>query len=221
MKSYWTVAVATGVALEPRDVPRPEPKDGQLLVAVKATSFNRGEFLVGPGAHAPAAKIAGGDCAGEIAAVGVGVTGFAIGDRVMGRCAGGFAEYTTMDAREALKIPDRLSWEQAASIPLSFMVVHDMLVTHGRLQPNGWLLITGVSSSVGIASLQVAKLLGAKVIGTSGSAEKLSKLEQLGLDVGVTTRGPGFYEPAMQATVGRGVNLIVNNVSGTVFTDCV
>jgi NADPH2:quinone reductase len=220
MQSYWIVPTATGVALEQRDVPQPEPKEGQLLVAVKATSFNRGEMIVGSGAHAPTAKTAGGDCAGEVAAIGPGVTGFAVGERVMGRCAGGFAEYATMDAREALRIPERLSWEQAAAIPLSYMVVHDMLVTHGRLKFGEWLLIAGVSSAVGVAALQVAKLLYANVIGTSGSAEKLSKLERLGLDVGVTTRGTGFHEPAMQATSGRGVNLVVNNVGGTVFAEC-
>jgi NADPH2:quinone reductase len=220
MRSYCIVPSAAGVALEPRDVPRPEPKEGQLLVAVKATSFNRGEMIVGRGAHAPAAKTAGSDCAGEVAAVGPGVTGFAVGERVMGRCAGGFAEYATMDAREALRIPARLSWEQAAAIPLSFMVVHDMLVTHGHLQTGEWLLITGVSSGVGVAALQVAKVLGANVVGTSGSAEKLARLKQLGLDVGVPTRGTGFYEPTMQATGGKGVNLVVNNVGGTVFAEC-
>jgi len=220
MLSYWIVPTTTGVALEQRDVPRPEPKEGQLLVAVKATSFNRGEMLVGRGTHAPAAKMAGGDCAGEISAIGPGVAGFTVGERVMGRCAGGFAEYTTMDAREAVRVPARLSWEQAAAIPLSFMVVHDMLVTHGHLAPGEWLLITGVSSGVGVAALQVAKLMGAKVVGTSGSAEKLSKLEKLGLDVGVRTRSTGFHEPAMQATGGKGVNLVVNNVGGTVFAEC-
>jgi NADPH:quinone reductase-like Zn-dependent oxidoreductase len=221
MQSYWVQPTATGVALERRDVPRPEPQEGQLLVAVKATCFNRGEFLVGHGTHAPAAKIAGGDCAGEIAAVSAGVTGFSVGERVMGRCSGGFAEYATMDAREALRIPDRLSWEQAAAIPLSFMVVHDMLVTYGHLKSGEWLLVTAASSGVGVGALQVAKLLGAKVIGTSGSAEKLARLEKLGLDVGVTTRGAGFYEPAMQATGGKGVNLVVNNVGGTVFAECI
>ncbi len=221
MQSYWIVPLATGVAFERRDVPKPEPKEGQLQVAVKATSFNRGEMIVSRGAHAPALKTAGGDCAGEVTAIGPGVNNFAVGERVMGRCAGGFAEYTTMDVREALRIPARLSWEQAAAIPLSFMVVHDMLVTHGHLQSGEWLLITGVSSGVGVAALQVAKLMGAKVIGTSGSAEKLSRLKQLGLDVGVATRGPGFYESATQATGDKGVNLVVNNVGGTVFAECI
>ena len=221
MQSYWIVPTATGVALERRDAPQPEPKDGQLLVRVRASSFNRGELLVGSGAHAAAAKPAGGECAGEVAALGAGVAGFALGERVMGRCAGGFAEYAIMDAREALRIPERLAWEQAAAVPLVFMVTHDMLVTQGHLQPSEWLLITGVSSGVGVAALQAGKALGAKVIGTSGSAEKLAKLKQLGLDVGVQTRGGGFHDPAMQATGGKGVNLIVNAVGGTVFAECV
>ena len=99
MKAYWVVPVAAAVALELRDVAAPEPDEGQLLVKVHASCFNRGELI--PGHGAARAKPAGGECAGEIAALGAHVTGFAIGERVMGRCVGGFAEYATMDAREA------------------------------------------------------------------------------------------------------------------------
>lgn len=219
MQSYWIVPAAAGVALEARDVPRPEPKDGQLVVRVRATSFNRGELI--PGHGAASAKPAGGECAGEVAAIGAGVAGFALGERVMGRCVGGFAEYATMDAREALRVPARLDWEHAAAIPLVFMVVHDMLVAHGKLEAGEWLLVTGVSSGVGVAALQAGKALGAHVIGTSGSADKLARLAKLGLDVGVATRGAGFHERAMQATNGKGVNLVVNNVGGSVFAECV
>jgi NADPH:quinone reductase-like Zn-dependent oxidoreductase len=138
----------------------------------------------------------------------------------MGRCVGGFAPYALMDAREALRVPTALSWEQAAGVPLAFLVAHDMLVTHGHLQRNEWLLVTGVSSGVGVASLQAAKVLGAKVIGTSGSPDKIAKLRALGLDVGVVTRGAGFHEPVMKATASKGVDLVVNNVGGTVFAEC-
>jgi NADPH:quinone reductase-like Zn-dependent oxidoreductase len=215
------VQAEPGLALESRDVPRPEPKEGQLLVAVQASSFNRGELLTGHGAYDPKGKAAGIECAGEVAGIGSGVTGFTSGERVMGRCIGGFADYALMDAREALRVPARLPWEQAAAIPLVFMVTHDMLVAHGHLARGEWLLITGVSSGVGVASLQVGKALGAKIIGTSGSAEKLAKLEQLGLDVGVRTRGTGFHDTAMKATGGTGVDLVVNAVGGTVFAECV
>jgi len=218
MRSYWVVQSERGLALEPRDVPTPQPKEGQLLVKVRASPFNRGELLTGHGAYDPNGKAAGMECAGEIAAD---AAGFTVGERVMGRCVGGFAEYALMDAREAMRVPARLSWEQAAAIPLVFMVAHDMLVAHGKLERGEWLLITGVSSGVGVASLQAGKALGAHVIGTSGSAEKLAKLARLGLDVGVATRGGGFHEPAMKATAGKGVDLVVNTVGGTVFAECV
>jgi NADPH:quinone reductase len=221
MRSYWVVQAERGLTLEPRDVPQPAPKEGQLLVEVRASSFNRGELLTGHGAYNPNGKQAGIECAGEIAGLGAGVAGFALGERVMGRCVGGFADFALMDAREALRVPARLSWEQAGAIPLAFMVTHDMLIAHGRLKPGEWLLITGVSSGVGVASLQVGKALGAKVIGTSGSPEKLAKLEELGLDVGVVTRGGGFREPALKATADKGVDLVVNAVGGTVFAECV
>jgi NADPH:quinone reductase-like Zn-dependent oxidoreductase len=207
-----------GLELEPRDIPQPKPKEGQLLVKVRASSFNRGELLTGHGAFDPNGKQAGIECSGEIVSD---AGGFAAGERVMGRCVGGFGDYALMDAREAMRIPARLSWEQAAAIPLSFMVAHDMLVAHGALERGEWLLITGVSSGVGVASLQAGKALGAMVIGTSGSADKLAKLAQLGLDVGVKTRGVGFHEPAMKATGGKGVDLVVNTVGGTVFAECV
>jgi NADPH:quinone reductase-like Zn-dependent oxidoreductase len=221
MQSYWVVQRERGLTLEPRDVAEPVPKEGQLLVAVRASSFNRGELLTGHGAYDPNGKPAGIECAGEIAGLGAGVTGFAAGERVMGRCVGGFAEYALMDAREAMRIPSPLSFEQAAAIPLAFMVAHDMLVTHGKLQAGEWLLITGASSGVGVASLLAAKVLGAKVVGTSGSADKLAKLAALGLDVGVATRGGGFFEPVMRATSDKGVDLVVNNVGGTVFAECI
>jgi NADPH:quinone reductase-like Zn-dependent oxidoreductase len=220
MKSYWVVPTERGAALEARDGAEPEAKEGQLLVAVRATCFNRGELLLGHGARAAGAKPAGIECAGEIAALGTGVAGFAIGERVMGRCVGGFAPYAVMDAREALRVPARLSWEQAAGVPLAFLVAHDMLVTHGHLAAGEWLLVTGASSGVGVASLQAGKALGAKVIGTSGSADKIEKLRALGLDVGVVTRTE-FYEPVMKATADKGVALVVNNVGGTVFAECI
>ncbi len=220
MKSYWLVPHGSELALEPRDVPQPEAPRGQLLIKVRASSFNRGELIPGHAKGAATARPGGGECAGELAGVGDGVTGFTLGERLMGRCTGGFSEYALMDAREALRIPARLSWEQAAAISLVFMVVHDMLVTHGELKAGEWLLITGVTSGVGVAALQAGKALGAKVIGTSRSAAKLKKLAEFGLDVGVVAQNGGFYEPVMAATGEQGVSLVVNNVGGTVFAEC-
>jgi NADPH:quinone reductase len=223
MKSYWIKPNAQGgVDMEQRDVAVPEPGPGQLLVKMRAAGLNRGELIVGHSVKAGgAAKAAGGEGAGEVAKVGAGVANVKAGDRVMGRCAGAFAEYALMDAREAIPMPKNLSWEEAASIPLVFCVVHDMLINQGRLQPGEWLLVTGISAGVGVAALQTAKAIGAKVIGTSGSQEKLDRLKPLGLDVGICTRKPDFADAVMKATDGKGANLVVNNVGGSVFAETI
>jgi NADPH:quinone reductase-like Zn-dependent oxidoreductase len=125
-----------------------------------------------------------------------------------------------MEKSDAVPVPPNLSWEEAGGVPLTFMVVHDMLVAQGNLKAGEWLLVTAVSSGVGVAALQAAKAIGAKVIGTSGSAEKLERLKRLGLDVGIQTRKPDFHDAVMQATGKRGVELVVNNVGGSVFAEC-
>jgi NADPH:quinone reductase len=191
------------------------------LVRMHAAGLNRGEFLLGHGLHGKPGtwKAIGGEGAGEVVSVGAEVTGFKSGDRVMGRCAGAFSEYALMEAAEAMMVPPGLSWEQAASIPLTFLVSYDMLVLQGRLQRDEWLLINGVSSGVGVASLQLGKMLGARVIGTSGSADKLAALKPLGLDVALCTRKPDFAAAVMDVTGHHGADLIVNTVGGTVFAE--
>ncbi len=221
MQSYWMQMTDTDTVLELRDSPAPEAGPQQLLVRMRAASLNRGEFLLGHGLHGKPGswKQIGGEGAGEVLAVGEGVTGFKPGDRVMGRCAGAFSGFALMEAPEAMLIPANLSYEQASSIPLVFLVAFDMLVLQGQLQAGQWLLINGVSSGVGVASLQLGKALGAKVIGTSGSQDKLDLLKPLGLDVGVCTRKPDFAAAVMEATGQKGANLAINTVGGTVFAE--
>ena len=139
----------------------------------------------------------------------------------MGRCPAAFSEYALMDERETIAVPEGVSWEEAASIPLAFLVVHDMLFAQGRLAPGEWLLVTGISSGVGVAALQAAKEHGARVIGTSGAQGKLDRLQPLGLDLGIHTRKADFHDAVMKATGGKGVDLVVNTVGGSVFAECV
>jgi NADPH:quinone reductase len=217
VRAWYLVPGTATPAAELREAPTPEPGPGQVLVRLRAAGLNRGELLTAKGP----AKPGGNEGAGEVAKVGAKVTGVREGERVMGRCAGAFAEYALMDAHEVMPVPARLSWQEAAAVPLVLCVVHDMLIGQGALKAGEWLLALGVTSGVGVGALQVAKALGAKVIGTSGSAEKLEKLKPLGLDVALATRKPDFRDAVMQATGDRGANLAVNAVGGTVFAECV
>ena len=208
--------------LELRDAPTPQPKPGQHLVRVRAAGLNRGELLRHGLTKPGPAKIGGTEGAGEIEGSGAREGGIAQrGMRVMGRLPGSFAEYALMDAEDAIPVPQSLSWEEAAAIPITFLVVYDMLVQQGNLKKGEWLLITGASAGVGVAALLAAKALGVKVIGTSGSADKLGRLKPLGLDLAIQTRKPDFHEAVMKATGGKGVDLVVNNVGGSVFAECV
>jgi NADPH:quinone reductase-like Zn-dependent oxidoreductase len=221
MQSYWMRFIDSNAALELRETAIPQPGPSQLLVRMHAAALNRGEFIAAHGLHANASgwKAIGGEGAGVVTAVGSEVTHFSPGDRVMGRCAGAFAEYALMEAAETIPVPTRLSWEEAASIPLVFLVSFDMLVLQGRLKKGEWLLINGVSSGVGVASLQLGKALGARVIGTSGSSEKLLTLESLGLDCGICSRAPNFAGAVLEQTAQHGADLIVNTVGGSVFAE--
>jgi NADPH:quinone reductase-like Zn-dependent oxidoreductase len=223
LKSYWIRATDTATVLEERDVPIPEPGEGQVLVRLHAAGLNRGEFMSRTDLHGAAgpARPAGTEGAGEVVSVGPGVSAFKPGDRVMASCRGTFAEYAVMPTAVTMGVPENLTWEEAACTPLVFLVVHDMLIAQGRILPGEWVFVAGASSGVGVATILAAKAVGAKTIGTSGSTEKLARLHTLGLDVGIHTRGPHFHGAIMEATGGDGADIIVNSVGGTVFEECI
>ena len=220
MKSYWIVTRDHQATLERREVPQPQPKAGEVVIKVHASAMNRGELIVGGVVHGGPEKIGGNEASGVIHAVGEGVTGFKPGDRVMGRARGAFADYALMDAHQVMPAPERLSWEEAAATPLSFITAYEAVVMYGNLKAGEWLLVTGASSGAGVCSIQIAQVLGARTIGTSGSADKLKKLEALGLEVGIKTRAPDFSAQVLYVTEGAGANLAVNLVGGSVFPEC-
>ena len=220
MKSYWIVTRDKKAVLEARDAPPPQPKPGEVVVKVHAAAMNRGEIFVGGVMHGGAEKLGGNEAAGTVHAIGEGVSEFKPGDRVMGRARGAFAEYALMDSHQVMRVPSRLTWEQAAATPLSFITAYESVVLFGKAQAGEWLLVTGVSAGAGVCSMQIAQVLGVRTIGTSGSAEKLEKLKAIGLDVGIQTRQPDFAQKVRDATRGAGANVAVNLVGGSLFAEC-
>src|SRR3954462_14391235 len=122
--------------LELREKPTPQPSPTQILVKIRAASMNRGELIRGQGlVKAGAEKPAGMDCAGEVVGT---------GEKVMGRLPGAFAEFGVIDRQGAIPVPPNLSWEEAAAVPMTFNVVHGILVQQGNLKAGEWLLVAGV-----------------------------------------------------------------------------
>jgi NADPH:quinone reductase-like Zn-dependent oxidoreductase len=220
MKSCWIVTKGHQNVLEFRDVPQPQPKAGEIVIKVHATALNRGEIFVGGAVHGGPEKLGGGEASGVVHALGEGVTGVKVGDAVFGRVRGGFAEYAVMDINQMMPKPERLSWEQAAAVPVSFITAWEMIYQFGKLQKGETMLIMGASSGAGVASIQLAKLIGARSIGTSGSQQKLDQLKAIGLDFGIATRKADFADKVKELNGGKGIDLVINGVGGSVFAEC-
>ncbi len=214
-------AVATENGLEIRDIAQPKPKPFELLVKVKAAGLNRADLAAarGRGGHGATGSTIGLDWAGEVVDVGAETKGgFKAGDRVMCAGAGGYAEYALCDWGRVVPIPDDMSFEHAATLPVALGTMHDALVTNGRLQAGESVLIQGASSGVGLMALQIAKLLGAKlVIGTSTNADRRARLKDFGADLAVDTKDANWPDLVLGATNGQGVNVVVDQVSGSIF----
>jgi NADPH:quinone reductase len=215
-------AVVGEKGLEIRDVPRPEPKANEVLVRVRAAGLNRAELAVAAGhrhgAVGGAGTVVGLEWSGEVAAVGAEVKGVKPGDRVMCSGSGGYAEYAVCDWGRVSPIPaNNMTFPQAATLPVALQTMHDALVSNGRLKSGESVLIQGASSGVGLMGLQIAKLKGARlVIGTSTSAERRARLKEFGADLALDSRDAAWPDAVAKATQGKGVDLIVDQISASV-----
>jgi NADPH:quinone reductase len=219
-----------------KEVPDPVPGPGQLLVAVKAAGLNAADALIMRGSHvsgastrapahgAPASIPLGAEAAGEVVALGDGVDGFAVGDRVMSICGGAFAPFALFNSALAMPVPDRLSWTEAAAVPVVFATAHDALLAAGGLTAGDHVLVTAAPSGVGVAALQLARLFGAGVVAASSrSRGKLDLLEAAGIpfDVGLLAGDPAFVAHALEATDGHGFDVVVDNVGAATLDDTI
>jgi NADPH2:quinone reductase len=214
-------AVGTAEGLMLRDVPQPEPKPNEVLVRVRAAGLNRADLNAARAAthasHGAAGNPIGMEWAGEVIETGADARGFKAGDRVMCSGLGGYAEYAVADAGRTLPMPAGLSFEQAGTLPLALLTMHDAVVTNGRLAAGESVLIQGASSGVGIMGMLIAKLRGARlVIGSSTNDARRQRLKEFGADLVIDSKDPGWADAVLEATGGKGVNLVVDMLAGSV-----
>ena len=205
--------------------PTPVPKPNEVLVRVRACGLNRADLGMAAGhrhgAHGGAGTVLGMEWAGEVVEVGAqvpGQSGLKKGDRVMCSGGGGFAEFAVADYGRVLPIPSaQMSFEQAATLPIALQTMHDALITHGQLAPGGTVMIQGASSGVGLMAMQIAKWRGASlIVGSSTDQGRRSRLAEFGAHLVVDSRDPEWVAQVLAATDGKGVDLIVDQVSGGV-----
>lgn len=216
MKAVVVVPGPKGPTLELQDVSAPVPGASELLVRVRGAGLNRADLRRVQSHFATSGpQVAGLEMAGEVIGMGGEVKGWKVGDRVMGMTHGCYAEQAVVDYRVALKVPTQLSWAEAGGLPTVYLTAHDALVTAGGLTRGGAVLVQGVTSGVGIVSVQLAKALGASlVIGTSRSTARFERLAALGMDHGIDSKTQDVVTLVNQHTSGRGVDVVVDMIGG-------
>ena len=199
------------------DVPDPTIGSGDVLVQVEAVSIEGGDTLNRLGGDRNATPhVVGYQCAGTVVETGAGVTGLAVGDRVVTTgLDGSHAELRAAGQAFCWAIPDGVSTLDAACVPVPFGTADDCLFEFGRLQSGETVLIHAGASGVGIAAIQLAKRAGARVLATASSAARLDRLMALGLDHGIDYTAVDFVPAVREATDGRGADVIIDSVGGS------
>ena len=207
------------LVLKPERRALPEPREGEILIRVRAAGVNRPDVQQRKGAYPPppdASDLPGLDAAGEVAALGPNVTRWRVGDLVTALTPGGaYAEYCRVHETNALPIPHGFTFTEAAAIPETFFTVWNNVFQRGALQEGETLLVHGGSSGIGTTAIQIASKLGAKVIVTAGSAEKCEACEKLGAALAINYRETDFVAAVKEFTDGKGANVILDMVGGS------
>jgi NADPH2:quinone reductase len=205
------------------DVPVPIPGPGEVRLRVRAAAVNFPDLLITRGAYQLKPDlpfVPGLEFAGEIDALGEGVTGWRVGDAVVGgNHHGAMAEYCVVRAAILRPKPASLSWEEAAAYSVGYLTAHVALVRCARIQPGEWLLVHGAAGGVGLATVDMARALGVRVIAAASSAEKRDAIARLYAPDAVISAAPGFREEVKALTGGRGADVIFDPVGGDIFDE--
>lgn len=221
MTAIEIVAPGGPEVLQPCRRPVPVPGHDEVLVRVRAAGVNRPDVMQRAGGYPPppgASDIPGLEIAGEVVACGTGVQRFRIGDRVMALVAGGgYAQYCVAPAAQCLPVPTAMSVVEAAAFPETYFTVWTNLFQRAGLKGGESVLIHGGSSGIGTTAIQLARIFGARVFVTAGSAAKCAACEKLGAERAINYRTEDFVAAVQEATDGKGVDVIMDMVAGDYF----
>ena len=205
------------------EVPDPQAKDGEIVVAMKAAGVNFADTLMLKGkyqATPPLPFSPGMEFSGEVVEVGKGVTGFKVGDRVYGNKGhGAFAEKVALPAAMATPIPEKMDWPTAATFIVAYGTSHYGLKAKAGLKAGEWLVVNGAAGGVGLTAVEVGKILGAKVIALAGGPEKLEIAKSRGADYLIDYRTEDVKARIKEITGGHGADVIYDPVGGQAFQD--
>lgn len=223
MKAMLVERTGTPDVMQLRDVPRPAPRAGQVLLRVEAVGVNFADVLNVAGQYLTAPKlphIPGMELAGTVEALGEGVSGVQVGQRVAALGGtGGLAEYAAVPAAGLVPVPDSFTPAQAAAFPVSYMTAYHALKTLGRGEAGEWVLVQAAAGALGTASVQLAVALGMKVIALASTEEKLQIARDLGADVTILQDDPERVQKVREAAGGQGVPLLLEVVGGSRFEE--
>jgi NADPH2:quinone reductase len=220
MHAYFAMPGDAGGTLQLAEVERPVPERGELLIRVVCAGVNNGDVAQRFGFKDPrlpdsGQRKIGMEVSGVVESVGDDCGQWAVGDRAMGRCWGGYAEYAVVRSRMAMPIPDEVGFAQAATIPIAYVVAHDAVVANGGLTSESSVFVNASSSGVGVAAIQIARAIGAKrILGSTSSKAKIPLLLELGLSAVIDTSAESITDRLMELTQGIGVDLVVDFIGG-------
>jgi len=215
-------------------IPKPKANSGEAIIAVKACGLNYLDIFVrrgSPGLHVDFPHISGGDIAGVIDSIDESLTGYNVGQRIMldpmitlpdGKLGalgedtwGGLTEFVKVPIENIIPLPEEVSFDQAAALPIAYGTAWRMMITRGQIKEGEEILILGASGGVGTGALQISKMIGAKVWVAASSVEKIQKLKNLGADEGINyIENPEFHKDLRSRRNGKGVDVVVNFTGG-------
>lgn len=223
MKAAYVEKVGPPEVLIYGELPEPEPGPNDVKIRVRATSLNRLDIFIREGSHGTRItppEILGRDICGEVVAVGSTVQGLQVGDRVVASGSGSYAEYALAPVERTFLLPEHCSFDEGGALPTAGLTAYQMIINRARVRPGDDVLVMAAGSGVSSYAIQIAHAVGARVIATAGSDDKLEKAREIGADAVINHYTDDIATRVQELTTGQGVDAVIEHVGAAVWQAC-